>query len=225
VTARSRGPQGRGVIVLAGEDSNDCRIVAEIIKQHHPDLGNARLVEISDKTRLKTATGPELAARIRTIIGKAKGRALRAKGPLVGLVIHEDLDGYTDAAYTRVRANVAGALSRESPCNSALALAAWESEAWLLLFPDAFPAVRPNWKVPAQLQGRDTGTIKSPKEELKRRLGSPAFREGDGPKVAEQARSLDLLASGPTGTNRSYKDFVHELGQWDAVSVPRSRRR
>lgn len=225
MTARSRGPQGRGVIVLAGEDSNDCRIVAEIIKQHHPDLSGARLVEISDKTRLKTATGPELAARIRTIIGKAKGRVLRAKGPLVGLVIHEDLDGYPDAEYTRIRANVAGALSRESPCNSALALAAWESEAWLLLFPDAFPAVRPNWKVPAQFQGRDTGTLKNPKEELKRRLGSPAFRESDGPKVAEQARSLALLASGPTGTNRSYKDFVHELGQWSAASAPSARRR
>ncbi|MEW2446599.1 hypothetical protein AB0896_03415 [Streptomyces parvulus] len=223
--AGSRGPQGRGVIVLAGEDSNDCRIVAEIIKQHHPDLGSARLVEISDKTRLKTASGPNLAARVRTIIGKAKGRALRAKGPLVGLVIHEDLDGYTDAEYARVRANVAGALSRESPCNSALALAAWESEAWLLLFPDAFPAVRPNWKVPAQLQGRDTGTIKSPKEDLKRKLGSPAFRECDGPKVAEQARSLGLLASGPTGTNRSYKDFVHELGQWSQASAPNPRRR
>ncbi|WP_248843915.1 hypothetical protein [Streptomyces hirsutus] len=225
MTARNRGPQARGVIVLAGEDSNDCRIVAEIIKQHHPDLGNARLVEISDKTRLKTATGPELAARIRTIIGKAKGRALRAKGPLVGLVIHEDLDGYTDAEYTRIRANVAGALSRESPCNSALALAAWESEAWLLLFPDAFPAIRSNWKVPAQLRGRDTGTLKSPKEELKHKLNSPAFRECDGPEVAKQARSSGLLASGPTGTNRSYKDFVHELGQWPAPAVPSPRHR
>ncbi|WP_330291492.1 hypothetical protein [Streptomyces sp. NBC_00576] len=223
--AGNRGQQERGVIVLAGEDSNDCRIVAEVVKQHHADLGNARLVEISDKTRLKTATGPELAARIRTIIGKAKGRALRAKGPLVGLVIHEDLDGYTDATYSRIRANVAGALARESPCNSALALAAWESEAWLLLFPDAFPAVRPNWKVPAQLRGRDTGSIKSPKEELKRRLVSAAFRESDGPKVAEQARSLGLLASGPTGTNLSYTDFVHELGQWSAASAPSPRRR
>ncbi|MFJ5207029.1 hypothetical protein [Streptomyces nigra] len=211
--------------MLAGEDSNDCRIVAEIIKQHHPDLGSARLVKISDKTRLKTASGPDLAARVRTIVGKAKGRALRAKGPLVGLVIHEDLDGYTDAEYNRVRANVAGALSRESPCNSALALAAWESEAWLLLFPDAFPAVRPNWKVPAQLQGRDTGTIKSPKEDLKRKLGPPTFRECDGPKVAEQARSLGLLASGTTGTNRSYKDFVHKLGQWPEASAPNPRRR
>ena len=221
----NRGPQERGVIVLAGEDSNDCRIVAEIIKQHHPALGNARLVELSDNTRLKMATGPDLTARVRPIIGKAKGRALRATGPLVGLVIHEDLYGYTDAAYTRIRANVAGALSRESPCNSALALAAWESEAWLLLFPNAFPAVRPNWKVPAQLQGRDTGTVKSPKEELKRRLGSPAFRESDGPKIAEQARSLGLLVSGPTGTNRSYKDFVHEVGQWPASAVPSPRRR
>ncbi|WP_327190856.1 hypothetical protein [Streptomyces xinghaiensis] len=225
MTARNRGPQERGVIVLAGEDSNDCRIVAEIVRQHHPELGNARLVEISDKARLKTATGPELTARIRTIVGKARGRALRAKGPLVGLVIHEDLDGCTDAEYTRIRANVAGALSRESPCNSALALAAWESEAWLLLFPDAFPAVRPKWKVPAQLRGRDTGTLRSPKEELKRRLGSPAFRESDGPKVAEQARSLGLLASDPTGTNRSYKDFVQEVGQWSAVAGPRHRRR
>lgn len=224
MTARGRGAHERGVIVLAGEDSNDCRIVAEIVKQHHPDLAGARLVEISDKTRLKTANGPDLAARIRTIVGKAKGRALRARGPLVGLVIHEDMDGCTDTEYTRIRANVAGALSRESPCNSALALAAWESEAWLLLFPDAFPAVRPNWKIPSQLRGRDTGTLKSPKEELKRKLGSPTFRESDGPKVAEQARSSGLLASPSNGTNRSYEDFVDELGRWPGAAASRSRR-
>lgn len=176
------GQQGRGVIVLAGEDSNDCKIMAEIIKQHHPELGGARLV------------------------------------PLIGIVVHEDLDGYTDAEYVRIRAGVAAALSRESPCDSALALAAWESEAWLLLFPDAFPAVRPNWKVPAQLRGRDTGALTSPKEELKRRLGAPSFRESDGPKVAEKARSLGLLASGPTGRNRSYEDFVQEISAWDGAS-------
>jgi hypothetical protein len=134
VTAKKQGrptarpwTAGRGVVVLAGENLNDCRIIAEIIKQHHPSLGDTRLTAINEMVCLKTTTGAELGTRIRTIINKARGRALRAKGPLIGLAIHEDLDSCTDAQYDRISANLDGALRRESPCDSALALAAWEA--------------------------------------------------------------------------------------------------
>ncbi|MEU7580585.1 hypothetical protein AB0B50_23625 [Streptomyces sp. NPDC041068] len=208
------------MIVLAGEDAHDCAILAPIIRAHHPGLGDTKLVRINDPVRLKKKSGTDLTNGVRTLVGKAKGKALQQKAQLVGIAVHEDLDGYTNERYEAVRKTVAGELSRESPCDSAFALAAWESEAWLLLFPAAFSQVRPKWKVPAQLRGRDTGLIEKPKDKLKHALGSPAFRESDGPLLAEEAYRHGLLMT-PMGTNRSYTDFLCELSHWGPAPRPR----
>ncbi|MFE8990498.1 hypothetical protein ACFYMI_22215 [Streptomyces collinus] len=165
--------------MLAGEDHNDCQIFAELIRAHRTDLSeSAKLVRINDPVRLCRKTGPELAAAVQTLAGKARARALRERAELVGFVVHEGLDGYADAGYDRIRKALADELTRQCPqFSTALALAAWESESWLLPFPDAFPHVRPRWKVPAKFLNKDTGRIKDAKEELKRGLGLPAFRE------------------------------------------------
>jgi hypothetical protein len=201
--------------VLAGEDRNDCQILAELIRAHRPDLSeSARLVRINDPVRLRRKSGTELAAAVRTLAGKARARALRDRADLLGFVVHEDLDGYADAGYDRIRKTLADELARQCPqFRTALALAAWESESWLLLFPDAFPHVRPRWKVPAKLLGKDTGRIRDAKEELKRGLGLPVFRESDGPAVAHEALTHRLIPS-PRGSNRSYDDFVSDLTSW-----------
>ncbi|NUV60426.1 hypothetical protein G6W55_12100 [Streptomyces sp. CAI-85] len=201
--------------MLAGEDQNDCRILAELIRAHRPDLNEtAKLVRINDPVRLRRKSGPELAAAVRTLAGKARARALRERAELVGFVVHEDLDGYVDAGYDRIRKALADELTRQCPhFRTALALASWESESWLLLFPDAFPHVRPRWKVPPRLLDKDTGRIRDAKEELKRGLGLPVFRESDGPAVAREARARRLIPS-PRGSNRSYDDFVGDLTAW-----------
>jgi hypothetical protein len=212
---RASKGQGRGVIVLAGEDQNDCQILAELIRAHRPDLSEmARLVRINDPVRLRRKSGAELAAAVRTLAGKARAKALRERAELLGFVVHEDLDGYADAGYDRIRKALADELARQCPqFRTALALAAWESESWLLLFPDAFPHVRPRWKVPAKLLDKDTGRIRDAKEELKRGLGLPVFRESDGPAVAREALARRLIPS-PRGSNRSYDDFVGDLAGW-----------
>jgi hypothetical protein len=201
--------------VLAGEDQNDCRILAELIRAHRPDLSEtAKLVRINDPVRLRRKSGAELAAAVRTLAGKARAKALREHADLLGFVVHEDLDGYADAGYDRIRKALADELVRQCPgFRTALALAAWESESWLLLFPDAFPHVRPRWKVPAKLLDKDTGRIRDAKEELKRGLGLPVFRESDGPAVAREALARRLIPS-PRGSNRSYDDFVGDLTSW-----------
>lgn len=205
------GPRGRSVIVLAGEDSNDCKIVAEILRSH---IGSVRMVEVTDKVRLKSAaTASTRAERVSTLVRKAKARALRARADMVGLVVHEDLDGVTDAAYETIRAALAAELRRQSPCDCAFALAAFESESWLLLFPDAFAHLQPQWKIAQPLRGRDTGLLPNPKESLQRALTTPRFRESDGPRVAEAARTQGLMAT-PHGRNRSYTDFIADLGNW-----------
>ncbi|MFC9543221.1 hypothetical protein ACFTXK_01020 [Streptomyces sp. NPDC056956] len=201
--------------MLAGEDQNDCQILAELIRAHRPDLSEStKLVRINDPVRLRRKSGPELAAAVKTLTGKARAKALRERAELLGFVVHEDLDGYTDADYDRIRKALADELTRQcQELRTALALAAWESESWLLLFPDAFPHVRPRWKVPVRLLDKDTGRIKGAKEELKRGLGSPVFRESDGPAVARKALEHRLIPS-PRGSNRSYADFVADLTAW-----------
>ncbi|MFJ6854582.1 hypothetical protein ACIQM3_29350 [Streptomyces sp. NPDC091271] len=59
--------------MLAGEDANDCDVLASIIRQHHPNLGSAKIVRINDPVRLKKKTGRELATAVSTLVGKAKG--------------------------------------------------------------------------------------------------------------------------------------------------------
>ncbi|WP_225844687.1 hypothetical protein [Streptomyces sp. HPF1205] len=212
---RTSKGQTRGVIVLAGEDQNDCQILAELIRAHRPDLSEtAKLVRINDPVRLRGKSGAELAAAVKTLAGKARAKALRERADLLGFVVHEDLDGYADSGYDRIRKALTDELARQCPqFRTALALAAWESESWLLLFPDAFRHVRPRWKVPSKLLDKDTGRIRDAKEELRRGLGLPVFRESDGPAVAREALTRRLIPS-PRGSNRSYDDFVGDLTGW-----------
>ncbi len=123
------------------------------------------------------------------------------------------LNGFTDNRYRTIRKTLSEELARQSPCDAAPALASWEAEAWLLLFPGAFPHVHPRWKVSAQLRGNDTGMLRNPKKTLKAKLGSPTFRESDGALIAKEAYERGLLAQ-PQGRNRSYDDFVSELTTW-----------
>ncbi|MFW6693468.1 hypothetical protein [Streptomyces sp. MAR4 CNX-425] len=165
--------------------------------------------------RLRRKSGPDLDAAVQVLVGKARAKALQQRATLLGFVVHEDLDGFTDGEYAGIRAAVTDALGRQCDGvhHTALALAAWESEGWLLLFPDAFPHVKPQWIVPARLRGRDFGRIGEPKEELKRHLGLPRFRESDGPAVARKAREKDLIHA-PEGRNDSYTDFIEDLKGW-----------
>ncbi|BFO17155.1 hypothetical protein SHKM778_35430 [Streptomyces sp. KM77-8] len=139
MTPKNRG-QERRVIVLAGEDQNDCEILASLIRAHRPDLtADARMVRINDPVRLRRKSGPDLAAAVRTLAGKARAKALQQRADLLGFVVHEDLDGYTDSQYDRIRKALSEEFGRQcQEFRTAVALAAWESEGWLLLFPDAF---------------------------------------------------------------------------------------
>ncbi|MGQ4487079.1 hypothetical protein ACN6LM_004104 [Streptomyces sp. SAS_281] len=213
---RATRAQERGVVVLAGEDRNDCAILAELIRAHRPDIGAAaKLVRINDPVRLRRKSGPKLTAAVEVLVGKARAKARQQRAELHGFVVHEDLDGFTDAHYGQIRRTLADELARQCPgFRTAFALAAWESEGWLLLFPEAFPHVHPRWKVPTHLLDKDTGRVKDAKEELKRGLGMPLFRESDGPAVAREAQQRGLIPS-PRGTNRSYEDFVGDLASWN----------
>ncbi|MFI0261452.1 hypothetical protein ACH4OW_20720 [Streptomyces sp. NPDC017056] len=155
------------------------------------------------------------------LVGKARGKAKLKAGDFVGIAVHEDMDACTGPGYDSVRRAVSSALAKAAGASSSVyALAAAESEAWLLLFPDAFSIYRPSWKIPAQWKGKDTGRRKNPKEDIEAELIRPRFRESDGPEIANAALGHGLLTS-PDGSNRSYSEFVRDLATWP---VPRRGR-
>lgn len=205
-------PRQQTALVIAGEDGNDRQVLCELIRESCPRL-TANLLEIRDPVRLKTATGPNLTIRVRTLVNKARARAIRDDAVLAGILVHEDLDAAAAGSYAAVRAAISGELARQSDCATALALAAWETEAWLLLFPAAFTELHKGWKVPAALCGKDTGRLSNPKELLQSKIGAPKYRESDAPALIRSARKLGLVGK-PAGSNTSYADFVADLAQW-----------
>ncbi|MET8741710.1 hypothetical protein [Streptomyces sp. NPDC004728] len=212
--SRRRIPKAskRGVVVLAGESANDRRILATFIKAAHPDLAaTVTLTEITDQVRLRKKSGAELATAADTLVSKARGKARLKAGEFVGIAVHEDMDACPGPAYDTARKAVSTALARAAgTSSSAYALAAAESEAWLLLFPAAFTLYRSSWRIPAAWQGRDSGRRQTPKEDLEALLTSPRFRESDGPDIVSAAWTNGLLAE-PRGSNRSYQEFIADI--------------
>ncbi|AWL39098.1 MULTISPECIES: hypothetical protein [unclassified Streptomyces] len=197
-------------------------MLAAFIKAAHPRLAaSVTLTEITDQVRLRKKTGAELETAARTLVGKARGKAHLKAGEFVGIAVHEDMDACPGPAYDTARKAVSAALSKATgTCSSAYALAAAESEAWLLLFPEAFTLYRPSWKIPAKWQGRDSGKLRNPKEDLEGLLVHPRFMERDGPEIVAKALGQGLLAS-PQGSNRSYEEFIADISDWTVSQPPK----
>ncbi|GAB3138279.1 hypothetical protein FLX08_08945 [Microbispora hainanensis] len=194
------------VVVLAGEDSNDRRCLRIVLEAMCPQM-KGRLVEINEPVRLRQATGQRLTDRVNKLARLARARAAREKAELACFFVHEDLDALDGEEYVRIRDRVQDALNREM--NSAhYGLAAWETEAWMFLFPKALKAFVSSWEVPSKYLGRDTGKIHDPKKVLMNEIGNSSrrYRESDAPGVLEKAVSLGSLRE-LSGSNRSWSDL------------------
>ncbi|CAM5464067.1 hypothetical protein SXANM310S_06994 [Streptomyces xanthochromogenes] len=202
--------------MLAGESANDRRMLAAFIKAAHPALAHAvTLTEITDPVRLRKKSGADLVTAAGTLVSKARGKARLKGGEFVGIAVHEDMDACPGPAYDTARRAVSDALAKATGASASVyALAAAESEAWLLLFPEAFTLYRPSWRIPATWQGKDSGRRQTPKEDLESLLNSPRFRESDGPEIVAAALAHGLLTE-PKGTNRSYQEFMADISGWE----------
>ncbi|MFE7170959.1 hypothetical protein [Streptomyces sp. NPDC057616] len=164
--------------------------------------------------RLKKAEN-QLAPRLERLHQLAKGQATRLQAQLAGIVVHVDLDGVIDEAYENRRKQLSTELQKAFGCDTALALAADEMEAWLMLFPEAFTKLNSTWKLTQQDRRRNLGTISGgSKELLKSRLTRPPYLESHAPKVIEKAVAYGYVASCDSSRNRSYADFTADLEQW-----------
>ena len=130
---------------------------------------------INKTIRLHRASGSALNDRVDKITNLAKARAARENSPLAALVVHEDYDAVEDNSRLLAKRRVESALVRVVD-PAVYALAVEETEAWLLLFPEALERHVSGWRVPPALHGRNTGLVSDPKGEIKRRVSTNARR-------------------------------------------------
>ncbi|MFE0919242.1 hypothetical protein ACFW24_15830 [Streptomyces nigra] len=162
---KGNGKNRRGkdsVIVVAGEGDNDRKVLWHLIRALRPD---AKIVNIKKKTVLREAD-KELTPRIDEI--RRLAQAASARSELAGIVVHVDLDLVNEKKYQEVRRRISTEMRRNFSCPSAVALAAWEMEAWLMQFPAAFAKVNNGWILKAKYQkGCDLTKVHDPKARLK----------------------------------------------------------
>ena len=197
-------PTKRPLIVLAGEDSNDRKVFRTLLEAVCPDA-QGRIVEINSIIRLRDAKDATLVDRAGKLAGAIRARATREQAEVACVFIHEDFDATDSPKRDAIRARVNSALRREI-ANSHYILAAWEIEAWMLLFPDAVSAVNATWVIPNRFRGMDTGRITDPKRAMQHEVSTvprSRYRESDAPKIFEKIIELGLYDS-PSGSNRSY---------------------
>ncbi|WHX18580.1 hypothetical protein QFW82_16725 [Streptomyces malaysiensis subsp. malaysiensis] len=197
------------VIVVAGEGDNDRKVLWHLIRALRPD---AKIVNIKKKTALRDAD-KELTPRVDELRRLAQAASIRSE--LAGIVVHVDLDLVHEEKYDEVRRRISTELRSHFSCPSAIALAAWEIEAWLMQFPAAFARVNTGWILKAKYQkGCDLTKIHDPKARLKEHPWNPPYEASYAPHIMEKAFNQDGKLMQPDGKNRSYEEFIAELTSW-----------
>ncbi|MGA5168342.1 MULTISPECIES: hypothetical protein [Streptomyces] len=201
----------RSVIVVAGEGDYDRKVLQHLVPALHP--GECPEVRMLKKPIRLARAHATLHPRLQEIKKHAAGIADTAE--LAGIVIHADLDGVADDTYDTLRRRLREEMDgvfKGTP--SALALAAYEIEAWLMLFPKAFTALHPGWKLREADCRRDLARLEKTKEHLKKQLTKPGYLESHAPKIMEKAVEGGHVSQTPPGNNRSFLDFAKDIAAW-----------
>ncbi|WP_328536213.1 hypothetical protein [Streptomyces sp. NBC_00344] len=204
----SKGKGNRPVIVVAGESDYDRQVLRHLIQSVHP---KTRIANIRKKVVL-TEADKHLRPRVDEIRRLADTAAVGSE--LTGIVVHVDLDAVDDARYTKVRERIASELSNTFPCPSALALAAFETEAWLMQFPRAFSKFDSGWTLHNKYRGCDLTKVDDPKRRLTEHGWKTSYLVSHAPKIMENAFEEDGTLMKPDGKNRSFQEFMDELSAW-----------
>ena len=192
--------------MLAGESGNDRAVLRVLLEALCPQA-QGRIVYVNDAVPLRDATGANLAQRVKHFAKLVRARAARERAEVACVFIHEDFDAVDSPSHDVAHKRVQQALDQEFG-HAHYVLAAWEIEAWLLLFPQGLTTFATSWKVPASYRGIDTGKIHDPKRVLRHEVSKagPRYRESDGPAIVERAVAVGLHTA-PAGSNRSYARF------------------
>jgi len=146
-------------------------------------------------------------------------RAAEVRNRVVGVVKHEDTDEVepSHVALATAIESVGGKIG----CPVYAAAAAWELEAWLLLWPEVVGATRPSWRSPTEFAGKNVGVVRDAKAALarsiqpanlpsKERQRFPRYKESDSVDIARRVAETDMCRH-PAGTSASYEQFISRV--------------
>lgn len=211
--AKSGKKKGKKILVF-GEDENDTKTIAELLGALCPEAIGIILPFRRPPILFKDAATRDLPSRVEVIASLIE--AERTQWDVICVFAHEDCDDF-EPAHDALGQKIESAFA-EAGYQVHAVTPAWETEAWLFLWPEAVAAHRAGWRSLDRFRGRDVGRIKDAKEELRRALrpigkgaGNPReYRESDAPAIAAKVREMGL-ADSPGGRSASYSRFVETV--------------
>jgi len=173
-------------VLIFGEDENDCAVVRELILSVCPHLAPSILLR---KEPIILARNADRAKRIKNAEKvRAVVRAEQVRHRVACVFIHHDADKPDDESGL---ADDHRAMEDEYAFEVGVhaVIPAWETEAWLCLFPKALASFRESWAAVKWPAPRAPHT----KEALKRATAKTArpYSEADAPGIARRARERD----------------------------------
>ena len=207
-------------VLVFGESENDTATLRELILALCPGVK----VEVRRRpiVLIKNARPENVRPQADQIARAVAVEEVR--GPVACVFAHKDSDcvepGDVNVA-TSIEAALGAALTRAGVhgCHVHAAVPAWETENWLLLWPDVIGEYMRSWRTPSEYEGRSVGLVRNGKEELARAVRPPGlkrgqrwreYRESDAPMIARSVRNKGL-ATTPRGTSASYARFRNSV--------------
>lgn len=197
-------------ILIFGEDENDTKFLSELMVALCPELAGRTKPFRRPPILIKDADSRKVPSRVQAIVDLIE--AERQTAEVLCVFAHEDCDDFGPAHEALAKKIEEGFAAAGHHVHAVTP--AWETEAWIFLWPEAVAAYRSKWASLDSYRGRDTGQIKDAKEALMRGLRSSGknssavrdYRESDAPEIAKKVREMGLATS-PKGKNASYDRF------------------
>jgi len=222
--SRSRSSRQRPKKVLVfGEDQNDTRAIAAFIRAACPDANFSIEPYRRPPILLRDAKPEDVPDRVAVVTSLID--AALVDSDVIAIFAHEDCDK-VEPAHEVLGKKIEAAYASAGYVVSAAA-PAWETEAWLFLWPDAFKEYRPKWRSIDKYKGRNVGLIVDAKEELVRALrptGKTAvrdYRESDAPALVEIIAKRGWVRA-PMGSSASFQAFIAKAASLCPPPAPES---
>lgn len=171
------------IALVFGESENDTKALTLILRHIWAETGWVIEARKKPPVLIKDAKISDVPSRVSKIMGIVRAASVDAE--VMAVVAHEDCDA-VEPAHQSLQEKIEAAFSGED-LQVLPATPAWETETWLMLWPDAFPEVVSSWPVLEKYRNRNVGSIVDAKEELAHAVvatGSKrAYRESDAPTV------------------------------------------
>jgi hypothetical protein len=190
-----RAKKPRALLVL-GESDNDQATIGTLVQALRSDAP-ALLKRRSPMVLMKGREAAKRKKSAEDIAAAVKRESIRHD--VCGVIAHEDCDDY-EPEHEPLASDIEARLEASCGLCCIAAVPAWETEAWLFLWPDAAREVVPGWNRPSR-SGQDLGLIRDAKEEYRKALRPKKhgkklrdYVESDAPKIAEAVRQLGIVS-------------------------------